>query len=75
MLRQFLAAHTARCHLDSIPLAKLHRDFLTAIPAADHAAWQRGRFVAELGAAGFEVAIIDRVYHVVGLSLVGVIAQ
>jgi hypothetical protein len=70
MLSDFLAARCARDHLSIIPIKQLHRQFLMAIPAADHAAWQRGRFTAELGAEGIEVALIDRRYYAVGLSLV-----
>ncbi len=69
MLTKFIDAHCARCHLDFVPLKSLHLRFLDQLPAADHAAWGRGRFIAELGASGIEVALVDRVYHVVGLSL------
>jgi hypothetical protein len=69
MLASFLSSRTARDHLSTVPLRTLHQAYLAALPAADRAAWQRGRFVAELGAAGYEIAIVDRVYQVVGLAM------
>jgi hypothetical protein len=69
MLASFLSSHTSRDHLSTIPLAKLHREFLASLPAADRPAWGRSRFAAELGAAGCAVAVVNRVNVVVGLAL------
>jgi hypothetical protein len=65
----FLATHCVTSPDQSIPLKLFSRRVLQFVPATDRPVWGRGRVIAELSRRGFEIALVDRRFAVIGLSL------
>lgn len=68
-LSDFLRTRCIRHHAAVVPLADLMHEFRQNVPADALESWRRERMIGELRAAGFSIGIIDRVYHVGGVTL------
>ncbi len=71
-LRTFIADS---CHVDPaarMPLVEFLRAYQDSLPASDKDAARRGRVVAQLIRAGYEIGLdADKRFHVGGLTLAG----
>lgn len=62
-IRRFYVEHPA----GSVALKQFAMDFRACLPPEEAAAWNRGRLISELSAAGFALGTVSKVLHIAGI--------